>query len=499
MNRLHTLLFVLATTLLAVTNCCARSIVNSMTLMETPARQAASIYPPVPSDAVGTAVGTMFPELVEKPAIGAVRSPVDVLGEIEETIQNANIGEPSLRNPVPESALRNLQTSLAEQGVELTPDELSAAVDYAHALMRESTNASLYAKVMESLGSERAAFHGNVAELREAGERNMVLTKDTQSEHFDLTEAKVVARSAQLKVYKDPARGLQEMIEDLRETPEASGRYGIMPRDSLLELEERGLVYRRTIGDGEFFIPREEPSIKLMPTKSFSTYGESVDYAERGRAILQQVRGASGEAAESVAEGGFAMESAAGVEGGVEGGTVGATEGLSSVLVVGSKALGIVGAAAAVGFEGYNLSEWINGHISTRRFTESSASLGGGIAGWIAVGSYEWFNGHMSTRRFTESSASLGGGIAGGFGGAWAGAAAGGAVGSFIGPEGTPVGAFIGGIIGGIAGGWTGSVAADYAVGSYYQFEDNKFGRQQQRELRQFLIRYYSHPAPRGP
>lgn len=461
MNRVLTLLLTVATALLAASNGYARSTANPMSLMETPARQAASIYPSIPTDRVGAAVGPLFPGVAEKPAIGSIRSPVDPFGEIEKTIRSANIGEPSLRNPVPESAIRDLRASLAEQGMELTPAEVTSAVDYAHALLRESPGTWLYDKVVWGLDKERAAFHGNVAELSEARARGMVLTKDLQSEHFDLTEPKFGARSAQLKVYKDPARGLSETIDDLKALPVKAGRYGIMPRDSLLEVERRGLVYRRTIGDSEFFIPREDPSIKLLPARSFSTYSESVDYAERGRGILRGlVRGGSGEAG-AVERGG-----PGGAEGLVEGGAIGTAGASSSTLVFAGKALGVAAVLATAGIEVHNV--------------------------------YEWYDGRMSTRRLAVSSVGLGGGIVGGSGGAWAGAAIGAAAGSEVPIIGNVAGGIIGGIIGGFAGGWAGSSATGYLANSYFRFEDNKFGRQQQRELMQFLTKYYSRPASTG-
>ena len=122
------------------------------------------------------------------PEISA-RSP-SPLQMIEGTIRQANAGETFFRRPVPLSDVLRLRNSLAEIGVELTPEQAQAAIDYAQSLLRESPSKTLGAKVAE-MSPNRKAFHGNVAELAEARAREMVLTKSPRSETFDLTEAKL--------------------------------------------------------------------------------------------------------------------------------------------------------------------------------------------------------------------------------------------------------------------------------------------------------------------
>jgi len=135
-------------------------------------------------------------------------------------------------------------------------------------------------------------------------------------------------------------------------------------------------------------------------------------------------------------------------------------------MAIGAKVTGYAAAAALVGYWGYNYYEWTHGRISTRQFVTTTASIGGGLAGAAA----------------------------GAAGGAWAGAA----IGSIVPGAGTAFGGAAGSLIGGALGWLGGSKAAKYAVGSYYQFEDNKFGRHQQTELMQFLTRYYSSPVAAG-
>jgi hypothetical protein len=142
------------------------------------------------------------------------------------------------------------------------------------------------------------------------------------------------------------------------------------------------------------------------------------------------------------------------VEGALEGGTLAGAAWLPRAMEIGGKVIGFVGAAALVGYWGYTAYEWEHGRISTRQFATTTASIGGGFAGAVAVA----------------------------------------AIGTLIGPEGTAAGGLIGGALGVLYGG----AAAGYAVGSYYQFEDNKFGRHQQTELMQFLTQYYSKPVAAG-
>ena len=495
MNARSVLTSIFSLAILVAAPCRVSAKSNPIMLMQRPAEQSAIALPRLPDSGFGRAVGAMFPQSALVHDQAPMTAPTPILDQIEQTIRQANIGEPSLRNPVPQVELDSLRSRFAEQGLELTPRELRAAVDYAHALLRENPDAALLEKVVRDQQVERPGLHGNVAELAEARERDMVLTRDPQSEHYDLTESKVGARSAQVKIYKDANSGLISTIDDLKNLPEGAPRYGIMPRESLRELESRGVVSKRTINGTDFFIPHDEPTMKIMASQAFEGPGESVDYAATGRDVLAKLEGLGPEE-------GWAM--------------------------AGGKVMGLAGVAVTVGFEGYSVYEWSIGHLSTRQLLISSTALGGGAAGGYAgalaggaaggfggalaggamgaaAGSvvplegyyvYEWSTGHLSTRKFVTSSAALGGGAVGGYAGALAGGAVGAAAGSVVPLVGTAAGAVVGAVvgatIGGTAGGWAGSDLAAGAVGSYYQFEDGKFGRHQQAELMRFLTKYYA-------
>jgi hypothetical protein len=453
MNRLAMLSLVIASLLLAGVRCYARTAVGPNALMESPSEQETLLSPVNLRSQLGRATVSMFPELGLQRAEALAPANASPLDQIEEAIRQANRGEPSLRFPVLEGALQNLRDALAEQGTELSPPAVGALVDYAHGLLRENSKVALLDKAMRDLKSERMGFHGNVAELAEARARNMMLTKDAQSEHYDIIEREAPFRGAQLKVYKNSTRGLRETIADLENLPEGAARYGIMPGESLLQLESRGLVFRKTINGKDFFVPDEDHSITLMPSKAFASTDEAIDRTMWGKRLL-------GGMTEPLVAGEGLL--AGTVEDGLESGAAG-TSWLPQVIRIGGQAIAIAGAAGLVVYWGYTVYEWNTGEISTRQFLTSSASLGGGLAG----------------------------GSAGALAGVWAG----GEIGSIFGPVGTTAGLAIGGIIGGVSGGIVGGGAAKLGLSSYYQFEDNKFGRRQQKELVQFLARYYSTPS----
>ncbi|MBA3312987.1 MAG: hypothetical protein H0T47_06805 [Planctomycetaceae bacterium] len=118
--------------------------------------------------------------------------------------------------------------------------------------------------------------------------------------------------------------------------------------------------------------------------------------------------------------------------------------------------------------EGFVVSEWTAGEISTRQFAYAQAEIVGGFVG----------------------------GLAGGKGGAWAGAAVGGAIGgaigSFVPVVGTAMGATIGGTIGafggGFGGGWIGATAATSGVDRYYSFRD----AQEEKRFFEWVAAHYA-------
>ncbi len=454
MNRKLLTIMLVAVGWLAGARCYARRAIDPATLMKTPFEQQAALLPVNLRSEFGQAVATMCPAVaLERTAVPApvIRSPLDL---IKDAIRLANLDGPSLRYPVPESALRNLQIALSRQGIDLTHYEISAAVDNAQALWRENPNASLLDKAMRDQNSERPTFHGNVAEVAEARARGMVPTKNTQGEHYDLTEPRNGPGNAQLKIYTDQVQGLNAMKSDFDYPPKKASRNGIMPIVSLLKLVLRGLLIRKTSGGMEFFILKEDQRITLMPWKAFASTDEAIKYTKLGKSLV------GGMAEAAPAEEGLLAGT---VEGGFEGGALAGTAWLPQAMESGGKVLGVFGAAARVGYWGYTIYEWKEGKISTRRLVSSSAATVGGLAG--------------------------------GFAGAWAGGEAGAAIGSIFPGPGNAIGGFAGAVIGGIVGGFGGSAAAGYAASSFYQFEDNKFGRRQQAELMQFLTQYYSRPG----
>jgi hypothetical protein len=434
-----------------------------------------------------------------------------VLARVEQAIRMANENEESLRRPVSWEGLRRLRTDLSRAcGRNLSPAQVQALTDCAHALLREAPNKSLAGKLAQGVGKERPGLHGQVAELAEARERRMVLTRNKQSRVFDLTEDRLRPRSAQLKVYQDDLRAVREVLADLRGAPRQA-RHGIVTQAALDRAEAVGLVRKVTSRGTPFYKATDGSKAVLMPSKAFGTPQESRRYTALGREALEAL----------AAERPSPLTRAAGVMGTTS------RVGMSAWLLVQSLPetyqdirllldpqtrardvylrLGQHGTQMIAG--GLPLIE--GGMAVAARLSQQVAqssrlmaiSRWAGPVGCVALAGtelfmvWEWGAGYRTDRQFYTGQAHFWGGLAGGMAGGWAGAkagaAVGGGIGAFFGPEGIPVGAGIGAVVGalggGVAGGYAGSQAFGSGASMYFEIKD----RQQEAKRVEFIYAHY--------
>ena len=213
---------------------------------------------------------------------------------ISDGIRRAQGSEPYFRRPLSWREIDDIQSQLNRAtGRHWKIHQVAAAVDYTHAQMRESrasTSHVLREKLLRSLDTERKAFHGQVAELAEARERGMVLTKSTRSQTFDLTEPSQRPRSLQLKVLQDPAAALRILQDDLKDAhPRA--RFGALPSSQVTELHQAGKL--REVGRAakeRIFVTTSGPRITVLPMRSFESAVASQQYAQSGRVVVSTLR-----------------------------------------------------------------------------------------------------------------------------------------------------------------------------------------------------------------
>lgn len=221
-------------------------------------------------------------------------SKTDSVQVIADGIRRAQGAEPYFRKPLSWAEIAQLKDQLNRStGRHWQINQVAAAVDYTHAHMRESrasTPAVFREKLLRSLTTERKAFHGQIAELAEARERGMVLTKSTRSETFDLTEPNQRPRSLQLKVVKDPVTALRVLQEDLKDAhPRA--RRGSLPLNQVAYLEQTGKLREvRMAGNQRVFVATSGPRITVLPMRSFESVAASQHYAHTGRAMVSTLR-----------------------------------------------------------------------------------------------------------------------------------------------------------------------------------------------------------------
>ncbi len=309
------------------------------------------------------------------------------LTDLERTIRQENLGvnSQSLRQPVSEAALRNLQVRSALRGNFISRAELRAATDYAHALLVEGNGkVSLAEKVNKLPDQLRKPFHGKVAELAEARSRGMVLNKNPTATTWDLTEAKFQPRNYQMKIYAQHDKALTSMIDDLDRKLNFNKR-GILTKDTL----KRGVKTGRLVREGNFYRPAGRTDIKLEPSKVFSRPAESHLYAKTGRGSLIK----RGLAAEKAAPTGFQTA---------------------------GKWLEGAGYVVLVATEAYVIQGFATGRLSEREFFTAQGAIVGGYLGaeggataGAAIGA---FGGPFAP--ITVPVGAVIGGIAGGFGGA---------------------------------------------------------------------------------
>ena len=310
------------------------------------------------------------------------------LSVVESTIRQANPGmdSRSLRRPVSETGLQKIQMRSALRGNFMSSQEVRAATDYAHALLRESPEQSLVEKVVKLPKQQRAPFHGNVAEIAEARARGILLTKSRTSQTWDLTEDRFQPRNYQMKFYAQHGKGLSSLLDDLDgiDAKHEFVKRGITYRETL----DRGVNSGRLVRDENIYRPVGRADIDLEPSKAFSRPAESHLYAKAGRETLIKYGGL---ASEETAVTGFE---------------------------VASKWMGRAGVVALGVTELYVFHEYATGRLSERKFiTAQSSIVGGGLGAWggtSAGAAGGFFIGG-------PPGAVIGGiigGIAGGFGGA---------------------------------------------------------------------------------
>lgn len=212
---------------------------------------------------------------------------------ITDEIRRAQGLEPYYRRPVSWAQIRTLQRRLHLQTGRHWPlERVAAAVDYTHAHMRESRNMdspALREKLQRDLALERRAFHGQIAEIAEARERGMLLTKDSRSQTYDLTEDRPRPRSLQLKFFQCPSCGLRGLQGDLANADPRS-RHGVLGRQEIAMLERSGqLKANRFAGGQQIYTTTVGPRITVLPSRAFDSVASSQHYARAGRATVATI------------------------------------------------------------------------------------------------------------------------------------------------------------------------------------------------------------------
>ena len=207
-----------------------------------------------------------------------------------QAVQKAQPATGRVRIPVPERQIRILYNDLLKKGVRLSLRETGAAADVLSAFMRENPSNPML-KIARGV-EQRPSFHGNVTEFVEAGKRRMVLTKNIQSQTWDLTELRARPRNAQLKVYGDPSNIFKKGNPTLAKLNAAAGKMGgrrahlIMPQDAIDIAMKRGLLRRH----GQFYAPISGEKVTVLPLKSFRSATESSRYTASGQRALEKLR-----------------------------------------------------------------------------------------------------------------------------------------------------------------------------------------------------------------
>jgi len=319
---------------------------------------------------------------------GVASSQSQFLADLERTIRRSNPGlnAQSLRQPVSETSLRNLQVRSVLRGNFISQSELRSATDYAHALLIEGNGkVSLAEKVKKLPEQLRKPFHGKVAELPEARAQGLVLNKSATATTWDLTEAKFQPRNYQMKIYAQHSKALISMIDDLDRKLNFNKR-GILTKDTL----ERGVKAGRLMHEGTVYRPIGRPDIELHASKVFSRPAESHLYAKTGRESLIK-------------------------------------RGLPAKPRFQSSArwLGRAGGVALLATEGYVIHGFATGSLSEREFWTAQGAIGGGAVGAWAGAKTGAFIGVVIVGGpenplavVTVPVGAIIGGIAGGFGGA---------------------------------------------------------------------------------
>ena len=222
----------------------------------------------------------------------ATRNSDDIVGRIMSEVRRSQGSESYYRLPVSDANIDRLHTRISQlERRQLSRHELSAMVDYIHAQMRESRSSSdarMREKITASTTVRRASFHGSVAEVAEARATGMVLTRDTRSQTFDLTEMRRAPRSAQLKVEQNALSGLQHLRDDLRNAP-IRARNGIMPMQQIQQLVDSGdlrLVGRVT---GGLYQTTSGMKINVVPMRSFDSALASQEYTQLAKNTIYRL------------------------------------------------------------------------------------------------------------------------------------------------------------------------------------------------------------------
>lgn len=222
----------------------------------------------------------------------ATRNTDDIIGLIMSEVSSAQGSESYYRHPVSNENIDRLHARISRlNNTQVSRQQLVASVDYVHAHMRESrssTPARMREKISASISVRRAPFHGSVAEIAEARETNMVLTKDTRSQTFDLTEMRRAPRSAQLKVEQNALSGLQHLRDDLKNAP-IRARNGIMPMQQIQELVDLGELRKVGRVAGGLYQTTSGVKINVMPMRSFESAFASQQYTETAKNTLDRL------------------------------------------------------------------------------------------------------------------------------------------------------------------------------------------------------------------
>jgi len=440
---------------------------------------------------------------------GSGGTPNPLLHAIEQTIRRVNGNDPeSLRRPVPYNELYRLRANLARnQGFDLGLRQLTAMTDYGHALLRESPTRTLPYKAARAATQNRPAFHGNVAELAEARERNLVLTRAGRSSTFDLTEDRFRPRTNfQLKFWTNSLGGIRSGVWDLHGRPWAGAL--VVTQEAI----ETGVAAGRLRPAGTYYITTDGSQVRLTPARAFATTGELKDYTRLGLSGLTANNARPALVAMRSAQvGRYGFHAGLGLWKLVEVGPelvedlrlirerVGRQEDL--LLRLGQHGSEVVMAGAWITEGGVAAASQFSRAVAGSSRLQAVSRWAGPV-GLIALGGYagfrfwQWQAGHITDRQLYTHGAQFGGGLAAGVVGGWAGfkagAAGGGMVGALFGPEGIPVGVAIGGTIGalggGFFGGYVGSSLSGYGVSSYFGFKD----KEQEAAFVQFLRAHYA-------